>query len=142
MMWLGKIEIYLLSPIDEIMSCQPFEDIQRQAIDAMLIQELFDLSNPRSSMLSEIEGIIKFFVGEQDNVTLQNFDYLKKQFSLTMQRNYWIVLKCIEFQDTLKNQSFAYQLILSQISNYADPTCTGQYSAGISIFIIWSKVCY
>ena len=45
MMWLGRTEIYLLAPQSDPMICPPqtIYDIQRQSIDAMLIQELFDL---------------------------------------------------------------------------------------------------
>ncbi|MGE5860507.1 MAG: DUF3160 domain-containing protein [Ignavibacteria bacterium] len=113
MMWLGRIEIYLLSPSG---TTDPavFNDVKRQAIDAMLIEELFDLASARSYYY-EIETILKFFIGESDNVTLPNLEYLKQAVNLNKASDLLDSLKLVEFQDTLKNQSFAYQLILSQI---------------------------
>ncbi len=113
MMWLGRIEIYLHSPSGTVYPAA-FKDVKRQAIDAMLISELFDLANARS-YYDEIETILRFFIGESDNVTLPNLEYLKQAVSLSQASDLLDSLKLIEFQDTLKNQSFAYQLILSQI---------------------------
>ena len=92
----------------------PFADVQRQVIDAMLIQELFNLTSSQK-IYEEIEYILKFFIGESDNVTLPNLEFLKQALNLSKASDLLDSLKCIEFQDTLKNQSFAYQLILSQI---------------------------
>ena len=52
MMWLGRIELYLIAPASYPVQCpnQTFEDIQRQAIDAFLIDELFDLANAKSNL--------------------------------------------------------------------------------------------
>jgi hypothetical protein len=113
MMWLGRIEIYMLSPSGTIDTSE-FKDIKRQTVDAMLIRELFELANARS-YYDEIETVLRFFIGESDNVTLLNLEYLKQAVSLSKASDLLDSLKLIEFQDTLKNQSFAYQLILSQI---------------------------
>lgn len=116
MMWLGRIELYLIAPSSHPVQCsnQKFQDIQRQAIDAFLIDELFDIANAKP-IYEEMENILKFFVGESDNVTLDNLDYLKQAISLNSPTELLDSLKMVEFQDTLKNQAFAYQLILSQI---------------------------
>lgn len=116
MMWFGRIELYLLKPQAAPLFCDPqsFEDIKRQTIDSYLIQELFDMSNSWNDF-NEIEDIIKFFIGNQDNVTLTNLDYLKNAVQLDSASQFLDSLKLVEFQDSLKNQSFAYQLILSQI---------------------------
>jgi hypothetical protein len=121
MMWLGRIELYLIAPSSLAVQCpdQKFEDIQRQAIDAFLIDELFDVANATPGY-EEIEHVLKFFVGESDNVTLNNLDYLKQAVSLNNPTELLDSLKMVEFQDTLMNQAFAYQLILSQIL-YSDP---------------------
>ena len=121
MMWLGRIELYLIAPSSLDVQCpdQTFEDIQRQAIDAFLIDELFDIANV-SPIYEEIENVLKFFVGESDNVTLNNLDYLKQAISLNNPTELLDSLKMVEFQDTLMNQAFAYQLILSQIL-FSDP---------------------
>jgi hypothetical protein len=122
MMWFGRIELYLMKPRTIAYPCssQTFEDVQRQAIDAMLIDELYDLAAVEP-LHQEIDNVIKFFVGESDNVTLENLDYLKQAVSLDSASQLLDSLKMVEFQDTLSNQAFAYQLILSQIL-YSDPT--------------------
>lgn len=124
MMWFGRIELYLMKPGSLTFPCpaQSFEDVQRQAIDAMLIDELYDLASVEP-LHQEIDNVIKFFVGESDNVTLDNLDYLKQAISLDSSSQLLDSLKMVEFQDTLSNQAFAYQLILSQIlySNPMDP---------------------
>ena len=120
MMWLGRMEIYLLPPnSDPICPPPSFEDIRRQTIDAFLIKELFDLANA-NAMYSEIEGIIKIFVGEQDNVKLENLYSLANSIQLDSASQLLNNNKLSAFQDSLKNQPYAYQLILSQIlANYS-----------------------
>ena len=122
MMWLGRTEIYLTKPValDSIICPLPsFQDVQRQIIDSYLVKKLIDHSNSYNDYI-EIENKIKIFAGEQDNVTLDNLDYLKNAVSLNDVNELLDSLKVVEFQDTLKNQSFAYQLILSQIL-FSDP---------------------
>ncbi|MBS4035733.1 MAG: DUF3160 domain-containing protein [Ignavibacterium sp.] len=123
MMWLGRTELYLSVPSSTIppIGCEPqtFQDIQRQIIDAVLINELLTFTNSWP-VYEEIEDIISFFVGEQDNVTIEHISYLKDAVNLTSALNLLDSLKVVEFQDTLANQSFAAQLILSQIL-YSNP---------------------
>ncbi len=116
MMWLGRTEIYLLSPRSYPYDCPlpSFRDIKRQTIDAFLINELFDLASIRS-LYDEVEDILQFFVGKSDNVTLPDIQFMKDVVGITNASDLLDSLKLVEFQDTLKNQSFAYQLILSQI---------------------------
>jgi len=121
MMWLGRVELYLIAPSSYPVQCPPqtFQDIQRQAIDAFLIDELFDIANV-APIYEEMEYILKFFVGESDNVTIDHLDYLKQAISLNNPTELLDSLKMVEFQDTLSKQAFAYQLILSQIL-FSDP---------------------
>ena len=116
MIWLGRTEIYLLAPRSYPFNCDPqsFDDIKRQTIDAFLINELFDIASVKS-IYDEMEDILQFFVGKSDNVTLPDIQFLKNAVGITNASDFIDSLKLIEFQDTLKNQSFAYQLILSQI---------------------------
>ncbi len=127
MMWLGRIEIYLIAPPLGDVFCPPqtFSDIQRQCIDAFLISELFEMSASIPDY-EEIESVIKFFVGDQDNVTLPDLFYLKDAAEISSASDLLDSLKLIEFRDTLKNQSFASQLIVSQI-------LAGTWSAADSI---------
>ncbi len=118
MMWLGKIEVYLIAPV----SADPppsDKDIQRQTIDAVLIHELADTSNA-FPLLNEIDSIIKFFVGESDNVTLDNIGTIAEEIGLNDASELLDTLKWHEFQDTLSSKPFAFQRILSQIL-YSDP---------------------
>jgi hypothetical protein len=121
LMWLSRVELYLLSPSSAPFPCpkQSFEDVQRQTIDAVLIDELFDIAGVEP-LHEEMEEILKFFVGDPDNVTLANIDYLRNAVQLNSASQLLDSLVLVEFQDTLKNQEFAYQLILSQIL-YSDP---------------------
>ena len=123
MMWLGRTELYLSAPSSIIppIGCesQSFQDIQRQIIDAVLLNELMNLTNSWP-VYEEMEDIILFFVGEQDNVTIEHISFLKDAVNLTSALNLLDSLKVVEFQDTLANQSFAAQLILSQIL-YSNP---------------------
>jgi hypothetical protein len=116
MMWLGRIEVYLSTPRALSGPCpMPAPaDIQRQTIDAFLIKELFEFANV-NPIYDEIETILKFFVGDPDNVTINNLDYLADAIQLTFASELLDTVKLKAFQDTLKNQSFAYQRILSQV---------------------------
>jgi len=116
MMWLGRTELYLMAPeqgAGSLCPDQTFNDVKRQIIDSYLIKELIDASN--TTIHLEIENTIRIFAGEQDNVTLDNLSYLKSAINLIDADELLDSLTVVEFQDTLKNQSFAYQLILSQI---------------------------
>ena len=121
MMWLGRTEIYLLMPssYNEKDTVKIYKALQRQSIDAMLIRELFNKTGVISTY-NLIESILKYFVGDQDNVTIDNLAYLKNAVNLNNASDLLDSLKLVTFQDTLKKQSFAYQLILSQIL-YHDP---------------------
>ncbi len=113
MMWLGRTEMYLIAPVNAD-TPQKDNDIQRQMIDAVLIAEAAQRSNAYP-MLEEIDGVIRFFVGESDNVTLPNIQTLIKATN-TDSACALLEMKAYQtFQDTLKQKSFAFQRILSQI---------------------------
>ncbi len=116
MMWFGRTEIYLLMPrsYNEEDPVKIYNALRRQSIDAMLIRELFDKTGVDSTY-NFIESILKYFVGDQDNITIDNLSYLKNAVSLNNASDLLDSLKLVTFQDSLKKQSFAYQLILSQI---------------------------
>ncbi|WP_337865642.1 DUF3160 domain-containing protein [Ignavibacterium sp.] len=124
MMWLGRIELYLMQPhgVDTINCFPSLQDIQRQIINSYLILELLNLGSNKL-IYDEIEEAINIFAGEQDNVTVDNLIYLKNTLNINDADELLSYTKFIEFQDTLRNQSFAYQKILSQVlySNPMDP---------------------
>lgn len=113
MIWLGRTEMYLIAPVGADPP-QKDKDIQRQVIDAVLLSEAAQRGNAYP-MLEEIDGVIRFFVGESDNVTLPNIQTLIKATN-TDSACALLEMKAYQtFQDTLKQKSFAFQRILSQI---------------------------
>lgn len=122
MMWLGRIEIYLLPPQAAPMGCPPQTpaDIQRQTIDAVLLLELMDLAGV-NSLYDEIEDILSFLVGEQDNVTPPNLKSVVESMNLQDASQLLDTSILQQFQDTLKTEAFAFQRILSQVLAH-DPT--------------------
>ncbi|MGE5679949.1 MAG: DUF3160 domain-containing protein [Bacillota bacterium] len=113
MMWLGRIEIYLIAP-RAINPSPSFSDLQRQTILANLVNEAIAKANLLSSY-QEINGILEFFVGESDNVTIPNLISLKQLTQLKTADELLDSVKFVSYQDTLKNKSFAFQRILSQV---------------------------
>ncbi|HEX2962768.1 MAG TPA: DUF3160 domain-containing protein [Ignavibacteriales bacterium] len=117
MIWLGRTEMYLSAPRALEPAPKP-EDIQRQTIDAALILEAVQASGTMPQY-EKINGIIEFFTGEQDNVTLVNLKSLTQSLNAIKAGELLDISKLKTFQDSLKNQSYAFQRILSQI------ICTG-----------------
>ncbi len=113
MIWLGRMELYLIAPQSGPPN-QTEADIQRQAIDAVLIREAAQLANA-FSLLEEIDGIIRFFVGESDNVTLPNIQTLVQATTIDSASQLLNLQRFRTFQDSLQTKSFAFQRIVSQI---------------------------
>ncbi|MCK9424400.1 MAG: DUF3160 domain-containing protein [Ignavibacteriaceae bacterium] len=116
MMWLGRTEFYLIRPNADPLSCprQTDADIQRQIIDALLLSEMLNLSGSQT-MFDEIDDVIKFFVGESDNVTFTNLTYLKNAVQINDPSDLLDTNRVKDFQNELKKNDFAYQRILSQV---------------------------
>jgi hypothetical protein len=112
MMWLGRIEIYLTAPKSDEYVLPA--DLRRQSADAMLILESAERSNSFDAY-NELNNLIGFFVGDQDNVTLTNLKDLRQAAGLTNAGQLLDSLTYEKFADTLKTESYAYQKILSQI---------------------------
>ncbi len=138
MMWLGRIEIYLIAPVSTPPPPpQTVADIQRQTIDAVLIKELADTSNS-FPLLNQIDSILKFFVGDQDNVTLPNIDSLAQEINLHNASELLDTLRWREFQDTLSTKSYAFQEILSQIL-MSDPMSPDQIQTASSFLLLGQR---
>ncbi len=134
MIWFGKIEIYLLAP--EALGGPSKEDIQRQSILALLISELME--DPASKQLyTEINSVIKQFVGEQDNVTLENLDELKSSSGIESADILLDTLQLDRFQTELKTKPYADQKILSQIL-MSDPMTPEQIKPA-SAFLLFGQ---
>ena len=63
MIWLGRTEMYLIAPIS-VNQPQTDADIQRQTIDAVLVNETTEAAG-KDSLLEQIDGIIQFFAGNR-----------------------------------------------------------------------------
>ncbi|MDP3684489.1 MAG: DUF3160 domain-containing protein, partial [Ignavibacteria bacterium] len=116
MMWLGRTEFYLIRPNVDPLTCprQTDADIQRQIIDALLLSEMLNLSGAQNAF-TEIDDVIKFFVGESDNVTFNNLTFLKNAVQINDPGDLLDTNKVKDFQNELKKNDFAYQRILSQV---------------------------
>ena len=113
MIWLCRIEIYLLPPRSADIG-PTREDLQRQVIDALLLSELIDRAQAYP-LYQKIESMLSFFVGDQDNVTLDNLDGLKQELNITQASVLLDTLELANFQSALSQKPFAEQKILSQI---------------------------
>jgi hypothetical protein len=122
MIWLGRIELYLIAPVSGDLTKPSKQDVQRQIIDSYLIADLVSISSA-SGLFNEIEKTIASFVGEQDNVTLTQFNLVKSAVGITAANNLLDTIVVKKFQDTLDVKPYAGQKILSQLlaSNPMDP---------------------
>ena len=114
MTWLGRTELYLIAPKASGSPQQTFGDIQRQIIDAVLINEAVQFAGMQSTW-NEIDEVIKFMVGESDNVTLLNLQDVIQAAGVDDVSDLTDSTTTVAFQDTLKTKSYAFQRILSQI---------------------------
>ncbi len=118
MMWLGRIEFYLIPPKGNVDSVK-FKDVRRQIIDSYLLEELFK-DESAARLYNEIEKTIMALVGEQDNVTLNNLEEMKDSLGIENISFFEDSANVKMFQDYLARQSFANQKILSHIL-FAEP---------------------
>jgi len=112
MMWLGKIEIYLLPPTYHVGN-NDFS-MQRSVILASLVHKAAKYSTAYAE-LQGLDNTIKLFVGESDNVTLFNLDELLQTTGINDPVQLTDTLKLKAFQDSLILKPFAFQRINSQI---------------------------
>lgn len=113
MMWLGRTEMYLIAPRN-VVPPVPEEDVRRQAIDAMLISELAAAAGA-VERVAGIDDLLRFFVGESDNVTLPNVMMVAEAAGIDSASDLLDPAAFRAFQDTLRTRSFAIQRITSQI---------------------------
>ena len=113
MMWLGRTEFYLFPPKGTEEQYKEAQ-IQRQAIAALLMKEAVGLSGAETE-LGEIDDILRFFVGDPDNVTLRELKGLTADIGMTGADEMLDTLKFRGFQSALLKNAWAYQRILSQM---------------------------
>lgn len=112
MIWLGRVEVYLANP--GYGSLSHSADVQRSVILASLVTEAAYESNAKN-IYTEMNKIIEFLVGEQDNVTLTNMKELLEIVGITSSAQLVDTLTLYAFQDSLISKPFAFQRINSQL---------------------------
>ena len=135
MIWMGKMELYLIAP-NSLNPPLP-DDVKRQAVMSALFVELINYADLNEEA-AEIENAIKLFVGEQDNVTLANLKDVFAKAELTSSSELLDSAKFDLFQQTLKNQPYADQKILSQVL-FVDPFNTDQLNPASSFLLFGQR---
>jgi len=110
MMWLGRIDFWLTSPQA---IPYPEADIKRMATDALLLNQLIDLTGNRH-LLNKNNEIIDYLVGTSDNLTPTQLSGITQSLGLdaeSLLNSGNLAL----LQDTLKRNSVFGQKILSDI---------------------------
>ena len=121
MMWLGRTEFYLSPPRN---TSEKYTDaeIQRQTVAALLVMEAVQLAG-ETTELGDIDAILRFFVGESDNVTLSCLSGLMTELGLNNAGQLIDSTQCKNFQSGLLVHGWAYERILSQM------LCSGGFLA-------------
>lgn len=135
MIWLGRTELYLIKPVSDDISPTD-QDIQRQVIDSYLISEVIKTSTVKP-IFDEMEKVIASFVGEQDNVTLDQFNSISDAVNISSAKDFLSMETVKKFQDTLSTKPFAGQKILSQVLS-SNPTDVSQIKPA-SAFLLFGQ---
>lgn len=122
MIWLGRTEMQLLPPEGTIYPPPP-EDIHRQSVDAFLILESLDEAGA-DTLYRQIDDLIRLFVGESDNITIENLRLLREESGVADAGDFLDTATLASMQSILRDKSFAVQRINSQIliTDPMDPT--------------------
>ncbi|MCF8264716.1 MAG: DUF3160 domain-containing protein [Melioribacteraceae bacterium] len=113
MIWLGRTELYLIAP-ENVVPEVSFATEKRQILDALLIRELCAKDNS-FELYKKIERAISLFIGDQDNVKVENLSSLLETLDIDDVSQFTDSLKIEELQNELINSPFAEQKILSQV---------------------------
>jgi hypothetical protein len=113
MMWLGRTEFYLSPPKN---TSEKYTDaqIQRQTIAALLLMEAVELAGTAGA-LNEIDDILRFFVGESDNVTPACLKGLNTELGVQRASEMLDLTRFKSYQAVLLQKGWVYQRILSQM---------------------------
>ena len=136
MMWLGRTEMYLIAPVS-VDQAQTDADVQRQTIDAVLVNEATEAAG-KDSLLEQIDGIIQFFAGQSDNITLPNIRTLVHETGITGADKLLDTLIWRNFQDTVAQKPYAFQRINSQILT-SDPMSPEQIKPAASFLLLGQR---
>ena len=111
MIWLGRVEIYLLPPSDD--NSNPISTMRTSVLSALVHKAA--KNSTAYNDIQDFDKIIQLFVGESDNVSLFNLNDLLQFAGITDPEQLTDTLKLKAFQDSLITKSFAFQRINSQV---------------------------
>jgi hypothetical protein len=103
----------------------------------MLITEAVESAHIKN-MLDTLDSTIKFFVGESDNVTLNNIQTLKSISGIRQADELLDTIRLRVFQETLSQQSYAFQRINSQIL-MSDPSSPDQIKPASAFLLLGQR---
>jgi hypothetical protein len=112
--------------------------VQRQTIAAVLVAEAVDLAAVTAS-LGEIDDILRFFVGEPDNVTLPCLKGLMEGLGSGHASDLLDSLQFKNFQASLLTNGWAYQRILSQMLVSGSCLATDQIQPASSFLLMGQR---
>ena len=136
MIWLGRMEMYLIPP--ESADPKPTAaDVRRQIADAALLKEIAD-SAQAYPLLNRIDGILQSFVGPSDNVTLPNIADVLTTAGITNTLQLLDTANCTLFQQTLAQESYAFQRINTQLLQ-SDPFSLAQIKPAASFLLLGQR---
>lgn len=135
MIWLGRTELYLQPPAGPGLPSLGLEVIQRQAIDALLLDELAALGGADAD-LDEMERILRAFVGEQDNLTLEELRTARQAAGIERADALLDLDALSRLQEQVRDT--ATQQILSQVL-LRDPLGAGQVQPAPAFLLVGQR---
>lgn len=110
MMWLGRIDFRLSLP--NSMDGPP--SVQREVVDAFLLRELVSTAQVGADLAS-VDHVIRVFVGNPDNTTLDDLDVMKAALGIADASDLWSTATYDAFGTLLATGDFQPQAINSRI---------------------------
>jgi hypothetical protein len=137
MIWLGRTEVYLSIPEQAgVVTCDS-TSLQQQTILAALCVESATATGARKHY-ERMERILRFFVGEQDNITLTQLASFMAEQGVTSAADLLPVPAWKAFQERLLQQSFAAQRIISQLL-WSNPYDTDQIVPASAFLLVGQR---
>jgi hypothetical protein len=137
MIWLGRTELAILPAVQPGEVKPPESDFQRQAIDALLLHETASACDGYRK-LDEIDQVIRFFVGESDNITLPQIGAMVGETGLSDASALLDTLIFRQFCSMLEQKSYAFQRINSQIL-WSDPMLLEQLRPAGAVLLLGQR---
>jgi hypothetical protein len=114
MIWIGRTEFVLAPPEPDAAGAFPETDVQRQTIDACLLDEALR-SDSSIVALRCIDNLLRSFIGEQDNVTVDRLAEFRAALGIARADMLLDDQTFRRWRDALRGQSWSEQRINAQI---------------------------